>query len=69
MNAVLAQFGTVGSIGQFVITLMIIAGVIGVGLAFLTWRKVTIPEPIVTIFWIVVAVFVGVWAVRLLVGM
>lgn len=49
---------------QFLVVIIVLAGLFAILQQF-----VQIPERIVSIVWIVIAVLVGVWAVRLLVPM
>lgn len=52
--------------GEFLIAVIVIAAVIAIVSIILRVLGITIPAWIVQIFWIVFAVFVGVFAIRLL---
>lgn len=58
-------FGAFGLV-QWIIIAIVIAGIIGVAMVVAKQAGIVIPGFIVTIFWIVLAVFVGVIAIKFL---
>jgi hypothetical protein len=65
--SLLAQAG-VGGIAQWAIWLIVIAGIIGIVIAVAKYSGVQIPPILITVAWILFAVFVGVVAIKFLVG-
>ena len=56
------------SLVQLAIFLIIICAVVGIATVVVRQSGVAIPGWVITIFWIVIAALVGIWAIRLLVG-
>lgn len=56
------------SIPQLAITLIIVCAVVGIAFVVIRQTGVQVPSWVVTIFWILVAAVVGIWAIRFLVG-
>lgn len=54
------------SIGQWVIIAIVIAAVIGIGVVVIRQMGVTLPAWLIQIFWILLAAFVGIVAIRFL---
>ncbi len=55
--------------GDFMIAVIVIAACIGITAILLAVFEIKIPPWAVKIFWIVLAAFVGIFAIRLLLGM
>ncbi len=66
---VLAQFVVGGDLIHWIIVAIVIAGVIGIALVIARQAGIVIPDFIWTIAWIVLAVVVGVIAIRFLASM
>lgn len=56
------------SIAQLAIAIVVIAGIVAIVFVCLRQMGVAVPPFIVTIFWIIVAVVVGVLAIKFLIG-
>jgi hypothetical protein len=75
MYGIMAQAGMQGGWGsgwslmQIIITIIVIAACIGIMFVALRQFGVQIPPFVVTIFWIVVAAFVAIFAIRLIMSM
>ena len=61
-----AQAGIVQAVGSWAIAAILIAGIIGIFLVFCTIAKVTIPENIKTIAWIILGCILCVLAIMFL---
>lgn len=57
------------TIVQWLIIALIVAGCIGIAFVVMKQAGITVPPFIITIFWIVLAVFVGVIAIKFLVSL
>jgi hypothetical protein len=68
MPALFAQHALAGSVGYYAVLAIVVAAIVGVVYVVLSRAGVTVPPFVVTIFWIVVAAIVGVFAVKLLIG-
>jgi hypothetical protein len=66
MLSLLAQAGMAGSIAHWAIIIILIGAVAGIMFVVLRQMGVEIPTFIVTIFWIIVACFVGIVAIKFL---
>lgn len=64
----LAQVILAGDISQLVISIIVIAAVIGIGLIVVRQSGIAIPPWIVQIFWIVLLACVAIYAIRFLLG-
>jgi hypothetical protein len=70
MNPLLfAQAGAVGTIGHWLIIAIVIAGIIGIALVVARYAGITVPPFIFTVMWIILAVVVGVVAIKFLMQM
>jgi uncharacterized protein (DUF983 family) len=67
--AVLAQAGLAGTVGYWAIVLIVIAGIIAVVLVILRAAGIQVPSWLVMVLWIILAVVVGVLAVRLILSL
>ena len=56
------------SLPQLAIRLIIACAVVGIAFVVIQRTGVQIPPWIITIFWIVAAALVGIWAIKFLVG-
>ena len=56
--------GQVASLAHVIILVIIAAGIIGIGLICLRQFGISVPPFIVSIFWVVLAVVIGVLAIR-----
>lgn len=61
-----AQAGLAGTIGHWLIIGLVVAAIIGIAYIVLRQTGVAVPPWAIQILWIVVAVFVGVIAIRFL---
>ena len=66
--AVFAQFGGY-SIIQLLILIIVIAAVIGIVIVVIRQMGVQIPQFIIMIAWIVLAAIVGIFAIKLVIGL
>lgn len=53
---------------QLAILLIIACAVVGIAFVVIRQTGVQIPQWVITIFWILVAALVGIWAIKFLVG-
>jgi hypothetical protein len=65
--ALLAQVGAL-TVAQWAIVIIVIAGIVGIVMVIMRQAGVAIPPFIVTVLWIILAVVVGVVAIKFLVG-
>jgi uncharacterized protein (DUF983 family) len=56
-------------IPRLAVMLIIICAVVGIAFVVIRQTGVQIPQWVITIAWIVIAALVGIWAIRLLMGM
>lgn len=57
-------FAQAASVGYWAIMLVVICGIIGIAMVVIRQSGIAIPGFIVTIFWIILAVFLGVAAIK-----
>ena len=67
--ALFAQAGLAATIGWWAIVLIVIAGIIGIVLVIVRQAGIAIPQFIITILWIILAVIIGVLAIKLILSM
>ena len=66
MVAILAQGGAAGTIGHWAMLIILIAAIVGVVFVITRACGVSIPEWVVHVFWILLAAFVGILAIKFL---
>ena len=64
-----AQAGAALTIGHWLVIAIIVAGIIGIALVVARQAGIAIPPFVVTILWIILAVLVGVVAIKFLMGL
>ncbi len=69
MPTLLAQAVFAGNVGHLLIVALVVAGVIGIALVVARQAGITVPPWLVQVLWIVLAVVVGVVAIRFLMGL
>lgn len=70
MNAlVFAQALIPATVGHWLIIAIVVAAIIGIAMVVARQAGITIPPFVITIAWIILAVVVGVLAIKFLVGM
>jgi len=69
MMPLLAQGGVISTVAYFAIILIVVGGIIGITYVILQRAGVQIPPWLITCFWIVVAVVVGILLIRFLVSL
>lgn len=65
---ILAQYVAAGSLAQLVIMFIVVVAILAIGAIVLRNSGISIPAWVFQIFWIVILVVVGVFAIRFLVG-
>jgi len=65
---VLAQAGLAGSVAHLVILAIIVAAVVGIGAIAIRASGVSVPQWVISIFWIVVIALVAIFAIRVVMG-
>lgn len=66
---ILAQGAIPASIVSWIIIAMVIAGIVGIAIIVAHAAGITIPQWVIQILWIVLAVVIGVVAIKFLVGL
>lgn len=64
-----AQNAFPAGVGHWLIVALVVAGIIGIALVVARQAGIVVPAFVVTILWIVLAVVVGVVAIKFLIGM
>jgi hypothetical protein len=66
--ALFAQAGMAASIAHWIVILIVVGGIIGIGFIIIRQAGINIPPFVIQIFWIVLACVVGVIAIKFLAG-